>query len=115
EGGGGEEPMAATYRGFRVYETPPPTQGLAALIALNILERFPLAKRSLHSVEHLHLLLEIVKLAYADRDRFIGDPAHAQVPLAQLLDKGYAARRRKAFDRRKAQAYVAGDPEGDTT
>ncbi len=110
-----DEPIATTYRGFRVYETPPPTQGLAALIALNILERFPLAKRPLHSVQHLHLLLEVVKLAYADRDRFIGDPAHARVPLAELLDKGYAARRRKAFDPRKAQAYAAGDPEGDTT
>src|SRR2546425_594493 len=109
------EPIATTYRGFRVYETPPPTQGLAALIALNILERFPLARRPLHSVQHLHLLLEVVKLAYADRDRWIGDPAHARVPLAELLDKKYAARRRKAFDARKAQAYAAGDPEGDTT
>jgi gamma-glutamyltranspeptidase/glutathione hydrolase len=109
------EAIATTYRGFRVHETPPPTQGLAALIALNILERFPLAKRPLHSVQHLHLLLEAVKLAYADRDRFIGDPAHARVPLAELLDKRYAARRRKSFDARKAQAYAAGDPEGDTT
>ena len=109
------EAIATTYRGLRVWETPPPTQGLAALIALNILERFPLAKRPLHSVQHLHLLLEVVKLAYADRDRFIGDPAHAQVPLAELLDKGYAARRRKAIDLRKAQAYAAGDPDGDTT
>src|SRR5262249_5105166 len=86
--------IATPYRDVRVYETPPPTQGLAALIALNIMERFPLAKRPLHSVQHLHLLLEIIKLAYADRDRFIGDPAHSHVPLAQLLDKGYAARRR---------------------
>jgi len=109
------EPIATTYRGFRVYETPPPTQGLAALIALNILERCPLARRPLHSVQHLHLLLEVVKLAYADRDRWIGDPAHARAPVAELLDKKYAVRRRKAFDARKAQAYTAGDPEGDTT
>src|SRR3989442_1080724 len=114
-GGGWGEPIATTYRGFRVYETPPPTQGLAALIALNILERFPLARRPLHSVQHLHLLLEVVKLAYADRDRWIGDPAQARVPLAELLDKTYAARRGKAFDARKAQAYAAGDPEGDTS
>ena len=109
------EPIATTYRGVRVYETPPPTQGLAALIALNILERFPLARRALHSVQHLHLLLEVVKLAYADRDRFIGDPSHARVPVAELLDKGYAAKRRKSFDPRKAQAYTAGEPEGDTS
>jgi gamma-glutamyltranspeptidase/glutathione hydrolase len=110
-----DEPIATTYRGFRVYETPPPTQGLAALLALNILERFPLGKRRLHSVPHLHLLLEAVKLAYADRDRWIGDPAHARVPVEALLDKTYAALRRKAFDARKAQVYEAGDPEGDTT
>jgi len=110
------EPIATTYRDVRVWETPPPTQGLAALIALNILERVPLARRALHSVQHLHLLLEVVKLAYADRDRFIGDPAHAHVPLVELLDKRYAARRYRAFDARKAQAYTAGDPDGgDTT
>jgi gamma-glutamyltranspeptidase/glutathione hydrolase len=109
------EPIATTYRGAVVHETPPPTQGLAALIALNILERFPLARRPLHSVQHLHLLLEVVKLAYADRDRWIGDPAHASVPLAALLDKKYAARRRRAYDASKAQAYAAGDPDGDTT
>src|SRR5439155_1645230 len=51
----------------------------------------------------------------AEGPRCIGDPAHAWLPLAELLDKGYAARRRKAFDPRKAQAYTAGDPEGDTT
>ncbi|PYN17598.1 MAG: gamma-glutamyltransferase [Candidatus Rokuibacteriota bacterium] len=72
-----DEPIATTYRGVRVFQTPPPTQGLATIIALNILERFPLARRPLHSVQHLHLLLEVVKLAYADRDRWIGDPAQA--------------------------------------
>jgi gamma-glutamyltranspeptidase/glutathione hydrolase len=109
------EPIATTYRGVTVYETPPPTQGVTALLALNMLEGFPLAKRPLHSVEHLHLLLEIVKLAYADRDRWIGDPARARVPVTGLLDKAYAAQRRRQFDARKAQAYVPGEPEGDTT
>jgi gamma-glutamyltranspeptidase/glutathione hydrolase len=109
------EPVSTTYRGATVYETPPPTQGMVALLALNMLERAPLSRRPLHSVAHLHLLLEIVKLAYADRDRWIGDPAHARVPVAALLDKTYAARRRQAFDRAKAQAYAAGNPEGDTT
>jgi gamma-glutamyltranspeptidase/glutathione hydrolase len=109
------EPIATTYRGVTVYETPPPTQGVTALLALNLLEGFPLAKRPLHSIEHLHLLLEIVKLAYADRDRWIGDPALARVPLGGLLDKAYAAQRRRQFDPRKAQEYVPGEPEGDTT
>jgi gamma-glutamyltranspeptidase len=109
------EPISTTYRGFTVHETPPPTQGLTALMALNMLEGFPLARRALHSAEHLHLMLEIVKLAYADRDRWIGDPEHARVPVAAMLDKGYAAARAKQFDPRKAQAYVPGQPEGDTT
>jgi gamma-glutamyltranspeptidase/glutathione hydrolase len=108
-------PISSTYRGHVVYETPPPTQGLAALLALNMLELEPLHELRLHSVEHLHLLLEIVKLAYADRDRWIGDPAHARVPVGELLSKEYAARRREAFDPDKAGAYSAGDPEGDTT
>ncbi|HEX9821549.1 MAG TPA: gamma-glutamyltransferase [Methylomirabilota bacterium] len=109
------EPISTTYRGFTVYETPPPTQGLTALMALNMLEGFPLARRALHSAEHLHLMLEVVKLAYADRDRWIGDPDHARVPVAAMLDKAYAAVRRRQFDPRKAQAYVPGEPEGDTT
>jgi gamma-glutamyltranspeptidase/glutathione hydrolase len=109
------EPIATTYRGFTIYQTPPPTQGLAALLAFNLLEGFPLARRPLHSVEHLHLLIETVKLAYADRDRWIGDPEHARVPLASLLDKEYAARRRGDVDPKKAGAYAAGEPEGDTT
>ena len=108
-------PISTTYRGVTVWQTPPPTQGLAALLALNLLEGFPVAEHPIHSAEHLHLLLEMVKLAYADRDRWIGDPAHARVPVAELLSKDYAARRRREFDPRKAQSYRAGDPEGDTT
>ncbi|MBI4639029.1 MAG: gamma-glutamyltransferase [Candidatus Rokubacteria bacterium] len=109
------EPISTGYRDATVHEPPPPTQGLAALLALNLLEGFPLARHRVHSVEHLHLLIEIVKLAYADRDRWIADPLQARVPVPALLSKEYAARRRKAFDARKAQAHPWGDPEGDTT
>ncbi len=109
------EPLATTYRGTTVYETPPPTQGLTTLMTLNLLEGFPLARYRIHSVQHLHLLIEMTKLAYADRDRWIADPHAAALPVAGLLDKAYAARRRAAFDPRKAQAYAFGDPEGDTT
>ena len=109
------ETIATGYREYTIYQTPPPTQGVAALLAFNLLEGFPLARRRLHSVEHLHLLIEAVKLAYADRDRWIGDPVHARVPVASLLDKRYAARRRRELDLRKAGAYASGEPEGDTT
>ena len=113
--GGWEAPISTSYHGATIYETPPPTQGLTALQGLNLLEGFPVADLPLHSVEHLHLLVEIAKLAYADRDRWIGDPAHATVPVAALLSKAYAERRRRDFDPAKAQSYTFGDPEGDTT
>jgi len=109
------EPISTTYRGLTIYETPPPTQGLVALLGLNLLEGLRLADHRPHSVEHLHMLVEISKLAYADRDRWIGDPAHAKVPVAGLLSKPYAARRRGDFDPSKAQSYPFGDPRGDTT
>ena len=109
------EPISTIYRAVRVFETPPPTQGLAALLALNLLERFPVATLKVHSVEHLHLLLEMVKLAYADRDRWIGDPAHTRLPVDALLSKAYAARRGAQFDPAKAKSFAFGDPEGDTT
>lgn len=109
------EPIATGYRAYTVYQTPPPTQGLAVLLALNLLEGFPVARVPLHSVAHLHLLIEVVKLAYADRDRWIADPAHARVDVLALLDKGYAARRRALFDPDKAGSFEAGGPEADTT
>ena len=84
------EPISTTYRGYTVYETPPPTQGLAALLSLNLLEGFDLASLPFQSVEHLHLLLEVTKIAYADRDRWVADPEHTRLPIAQLLDKDYA-------------------------
>ncbi len=109
------EPISTTYRGYTVYETPPPTQGLATLLTLNLLEGFDLARHPVHSLEHLHLLLEVSKLAYADRDRWVADPAHARLPIEKLLSKEYAARRRQRFDPDKAQRYEWGDPDGDTT
>jgi gamma-glutamyltranspeptidase len=109
------EPLSVSYRGYTVYETPPSTQGLAALLTLNLLEGFDLAAYPVHSPEHLHLLIEMTKLAYADRDRWVSDPGHTALPVAALLDKDYAARRRAAFDPDKAQTYRWGDLDGGTT
>jgi gamma-glutamyltranspeptidase len=109
------EPLSTTYRGYTVYETPPPTQGLATLLTLNLLEGFDLRSCPVHSVEHLHLLIEMTKLAYVDRDRRVADPALAPVPVEVLLDKEYAARRREAFDPDKAQVHQWGEMDGDTT
>ncbi len=111
-----QPPIATNYRGATVWQTPPPTHGLTVLQALNLLEGFDLGAMTHHSPAHLHLLVEAIKVAYADRDRFIGDPDHVEVPVAGLLDKGYAARRRALIDPRRAAAGVAcGDPVGDTT
>jgi gamma-glutamyltranspeptidase/glutathione hydrolase len=109
------EPISTSYRGYTVYETPPPTQGVAALLGLNLLEGFDVARLPVHSPEHLHLLIEVTKLAYADRDRWVADPAHAELPTARLLSKAYAAARRRAFDPDKAGPYQAGELDGDTT
>jgi len=109
------QPISTTYRGYTVWETPPPTQGVAVLLALNLLEGFDVRAHPVHSLEHLHLLLEMSKLAYADRDRWVADPAHARVPVEALLDKRYADTRRRAFNPGKAQSYGFGDLDGDTT
>ncbi len=84
------EPIATDYRGYRLFELPPNGQGLTALIALNILENFDLASHLLGSRECLHLRIEAVKLAFADRNRYIADPEHADVPTTALLSKDYA-------------------------
>ena len=109
------EPLSTTYRGYTVYQTPPPTQGLAALLTFNLLEAFDLASYPVHSMEHLHLLLEMTKIAYADRDRWVADPAETRLPIQELLDKGYAAKRRALYDPDKARRYEGGNLDGDTT
>jgi gamma-glutamyltranspeptidase/glutathione hydrolase len=109
------EPISSTYRGYTVYETPPPTQGLAALLTLNLLEGFDLTRYEVHSPEHLHLLIELTKLAYADRNCWIADPACERVPVEALLSKKYAEKRRRAFDPVRAQDHTWGVIDGDTT
>jgi gamma-glutamyltranspeptidase/glutathione hydrolase len=84
------EPIGTDYRGFRVCELPPNGQGLTALIALNILECFDLAESGADSAVTTHLRIEAVKLAFADRNRYVADPEKAFVPVGALLDKDYA-------------------------
>ncbi len=109
-------PIATTYRGATVWQTPPPTQGLTVLQVLNLLEGFDLHALGPDSADRAHLMIEAIKLAYADRARYLGDPDHVPVPVAALLDKGYAARRRALIHpRRAARGVSAGVLEGDTT
>jgi len=96
------DPISTDYRGFKVYEIPPNGQGLTALLMLNILEGFDLASMSGQPARYYHTLIEATKLAFADRNRYIADPAFAKVPVAELLSKEYAAKRRALIDPNKA-------------
>jgi gamma-glutamyltranspeptidase/glutathione hydrolase len=96
------EPISTDYRGYTVYEIPPNSQGLTALITLNILEGFDLAALSAQPDRYYHTLIEATKLAFADRNRYIADPAFSRVPVAELLSKEYAAKRRALINPRKA-------------
>jgi gamma-glutamyltranspeptidase/glutathione hydrolase len=111
-------PVATTYRGWRVHELPPNGQGLAVLQMLNLLEGFALERLEFGSALHLHLLIEAKKLAFEDRARFYADPRFAQVPVAELVSKEYAAARRRQIDlARAAPTPAAGEPtagRGDT-
>jgi gamma-glutamyltranspeptidase/glutathione hydrolase len=106
------EPVSVPYRGYDVWELPPPGQGIAVLQILRLLE--PLDVRSLGptSPDYWHRLIEAKKLAYADRARFYADPAFARAPVPGLISAEYAATRAKFIDPAKALTDVpAGDPK----
>ena len=89
------DPVRGTYRGFELVSFPPPSSGGAVLVeALNVLEGFDLAKLALGSPEEAHLVVEAMKLAFADRAAWLGDPDFVSVPVAKLTSKEYAAKLR---------------------
>jgi gamma-glutamyltranspeptidase/glutathione hydrolase len=90
-----EDPVSTTFQGCEVYKPGFWSQGPAMVEALNILEGYDLRSMRLNSAEYLHTLVEAMKLAYADRDTYYGDPKFAQIPTERLLSKEYAAERRK--------------------
>lgn len=96
------EPISSTYRGVRVWECPPNGQGLAALIALNILEGFDLRSMPPLGVERMHLLIEAMRVAFADTSWYVADPALCPAPLDRLLSKPYAEERRRLIDPTRA-------------
>jgi gamma-glutamyltranspeptidase/glutathione hydrolase len=106
------QPVSTTYRGYEVWELPPPGQGIAALQMLNLLEAYDLKKLGPQSADWWHLFIEAKKLAYADRARYYADPDFAKLPTQELICKPYANRRRKLIDLTKAMTDVpAGDPK----
>ncbi|TDV38909.1 gamma-glutamyltransferase 2 [Paraburkholderia caballeronis] len=109
------EPIGQDYRGYTVHEIPPNGQGIAALIALGILEHFDLGALPLDGVESQHLQIEAMKLAFADVYRYVADPRSMDVTPEQMLDPAYLAQRAKLIDPRRATHFGFGMPKAGGT
>ncbi|MFZ1929322.1 MAG: gamma-glutamyltransferase [Candidatus Sulfotelmatobacter sp.] len=102
------EPIRGTYRGYEVISAPPPSSGGTVLVeSLNILEGYDLGKLGDRSAESIHFTTEAFRRAFFDRAEFLGDPDFAKLPVAQLIDKKYAAAWRESIDDEKATASTA--------
>ena len=109
------EPLTTDYRGHDVREMPPSTQGFVALEMLNILEGFDIGAMAHNSADHLHLVAEAKKIAFADRAAYLADrEAMANDAIRTLVSKDYAAARRSEIDMRTAGRYRAGAVPGAT-
>ena len=106
-----ETPVSINYRGYDIYKNPSASQGPAELIALNLLEGYDLKKLGLNSAAYVHTSAEAVKLAFGDREKYLGDMDFIQIPYDGLLSKEYAAERRALIDPDKASLDLRpGDP-----
>ncbi|XP_063056991.1 glutathione hydrolase-like YwrD proenzyme isoform X2 [Engraulis encrasicolus] len=109
-------PIYTDYKTVRLWEVPPNGQGMAALIALNIVENFPIKGMDHNSADYLHLLVEAFKLSLADATHFNADPAQVEVPLEGLLAKDYSQQRAQLIHMDRARAVKeAGIPRGSDT
>ena len=98
-------PVRGTYRGVELLTLPPPSSGGTTLLeTLNILEAYDLVAMGWHSAAYIHIVVEAMRRAFADRAEFIADPDFARVPVAGLISKEYAASRRKTIDPNKASS-----------
>lgn len=86
-------PISTEYKDVRLWEPPPNSQGLAALLLLNILENFPLKATGHNSSDYIHVLVEATRLAQTDAMSYLGDPDHGTIPSETLLDKSYSRQR----------------------
>ena len=103
-------PINQNYRGYTLHEIPPNGQGIAALMALGILENFDLASLPLDGVATQHLQIEAMKLAFADIYKYVAEPSAMRVSSQQLLDSAYLQGRAKLIDIKRAQNFGAGNP-----
>ena len=107
-----EEPLSTEYHNYKVYKPGFWTQGPAMLQALNILEGYDLRSMGFNSVEYIHTITEALKLAYADRDAYYGDPKFNNIPADVLLSKAYAAERRKQIGHTASMDFLPGTING---
>lgn len=109
------EPIAVDFHGHRVHEIPPNGQGLAALLALGILERLPYAHTKVGSAERMHLEIEAMRAAFADTHAHLGDLGHMRHTPADLLDPAYLDARARTIDPARAGTHITGKPPGGGT
>ncbi|MBZ8179999.1 gamma-glutamyltransferase family protein [Oscillatoria salina] len=107
-------PISTQYRHLRVWEIPPNTQGIATLMALNILENFNINKHSRESVESYHQQIEAMKLAFADVNNYVADPKFMNVTCEELLAKSYANKRQKLIQEQAISVAEPGIFKGGT-
>jgi gamma-glutamyltranspeptidase / glutathione hydrolase len=111
-----ETPVSINYRGYQVYKNPSASQGPAELIALNLLEGYDLKALGHNSVDFISTNVEVIKLAMADREKFLGDMEFIKIPYDGLLSKNYARERRKLIDPAKASLELRpGSPESSAS
>ncbi|MGY8905516.1 MAG: gamma-glutamyltransferase family protein [Burkholderiales bacterium] len=103
-------PIAKNYRGYTVHEIGPNGQGIAALMALGMVEHFDLSGLPADSPQAMHLQIEAMKLAFADVYRYVAEPASMVVSAEQMLNADYLAARAKLIDPNRAQEFAAGNP-----
>ena len=108
-------PTAKDYRGYTLHEIPPNGQGIAAQIALGILEQFDLGAMAVDGPEAQHHQIEAMKLAFSDTYRYVADPSSMDVTPEAMLDPAYLAERAKLIDPRRAQVFGPGKPPAGGT
>jgi len=108
-----EDPVSTTFHGYRVYKSGFWSQGPAMIQTLNILDGYE-DRQQFNSAAYIHRVTEALKLAYADRDTYYGDPKFNQIPSDVLLSKEYAAERRKLIGEKASQDFIPGAIHGKT-
>jgi gamma-glutamyltranspeptidase/glutathione hydrolase len=99
-------PIEISYRGFRLYEVPPNSQGITTLMILNVLEEYNIKSMGYYSSEHVNTLVNAFMLAYEDRDRYVADPLYYKAPIDKLLSKSYASSRRSMMSTGSFKANI---------